>query len=303
MRLSPIARTSRGRWLGALAALVLAGCAPAQAAAREEPRPALWTLADADTKIYLFGTFHLLPEGTDWRTPALERALAESGELVLEIGDMSDPMAAGRVIAQLGVSSGLPPLAERVPAARREELRRMIAESGLPAPVLDRLETWAAALSLLGVMFKRLGLSPEAGVESDLTQDYKRAGKPIRGLETAAEQLGFFDTLSEAAQRTFLVSLLDDPAEMRRQFARMFEAWSAGDVEAIAASFNGDVNLSPELRALLLVRRNAKWAEWLARRLERPGILFVAVGAGHLAGKDSVQGMLKAKGLRTRRVQ
>jgi hypothetical protein len=37
--------------------------------------------------------------------------------------------------------------------------------------------------------------------------------------------------------------------------------------------------------------------------LEKPGVFFVAVGAGHLVGPDSVQKMLAAKGLKVVRVQ
>ena len=50
-------------------------------------------------------------------------------------------------------------------------------------------------------------------------------------------------------------------------------------------------------------RRNERWAEWVARRLETPGTVFVAVGAGHLAGEVSVQAMLAERGLATERVQ
>jgi len=287
-----------------MAALALAACAPqAQSAGTTVPRPAMWKLADEDTTLYLFGTFHLLPEGQTWRTPAFDAALTGADELVLEVGNVDDPTAAAQAMFNLGVTAGLPPLAERVPEAKREELRALIAESGVPAAALDRMETWAAGLMLLGVMFKRLGLSGDAGVEQALTRDYRQARKPILGLETAAEQFGFFDTLSEGSQRAFLAGLLDDPEEMRRQFAQMLAAWTAGDVDAIAATFNDDVNLTPELRALLLERRNAKWADWLARRLERPGTVLVAVGAGHLAGPDSVQAMLRKKGLKAKRVQ
>ena len=65
-------------------------------------------------------------------------------------------------MAKLGMSPGLPPIAERVPEEKRAALRAMIAESGYPEAVFDRLETWAAALPLLGVTFKRLGLDPVA---------------------------------------------------------------------------------------------------------------------------------------------
>jgi uncharacterized protein YbaP (TraB family) len=292
------------KWLAPLAAAAVAACTAAgPAKAPATPRPALWTLADSDTRIYLFGTFHLLPESHSWRTPAIDRALAEADELVLEIGDIDDKAAAAGTMMRLGVSPGLPPLTERVPEGKRDELAAMVADSGVPMAVLDRLETWAAALALTAAMAKRLGLSAEAGVERRLTGDLKRSGKPIRGVETIEDQLGFLDGLSEEAQRTFLVALLDDPEAMRRQFAAMLGAWTRGDVDAIAATFNEEANLSPELRDALLKRRNARWADWLARRLERPGTIFFAVGAGHLAGPDSVQAMLAARGLTAKRVQ
>ena len=50
-------------------------------------------------------------------------------------------------------------------------------------------------------------------------------------------------------------------------------------------------------------KRNAAWAEWVAKRLGQPGTIMVAVGAGHLAGKDSVQRLLQARGVRATRVQ
>jgi uncharacterized protein YbaP (TraB family) len=286
--------------IGALAALALAGCAAQPPAGA---RPAMWRLADEDTTIYLFGTFHLLPPGHDWRSPAIDSAIAASDELVLEVAAAGDPTAAAGAMMRLGISPGLPPLAERVPPDRRPALAAMVADSGVPAAALDRMETWAAALMLAGVAFRRLGLSGEAGVEQGLAGAYKGARKPVTGLETVDEQFGFFDALPEEAQRAFLVAMLDDMADLRREFAEMLAAWTAGDVEAIAATFNDEMNLSPELREALLKRRNAKWAEWLAKRLDRPGTAFVAVGAGHLAGRDSVQRMLRAKGLKAKRVQ
>jgi uncharacterized protein YbaP (TraB family) len=156
---------------------------------------------------------------------------------------------------------------------------------------------------LAGSVFRRLGISGEAGVEQGLSGAYKGARKPVRGLETIDEQFGFFDALPEEAQRAFLATLLDDMTDLKREFAAMLAAWTSGDVDSIAATFNDEMNLSPALREALLERRNARWADWLEKRLERPGTSFVAVGAGHLAGPDSVQRMLRAKGLKAKRVQ
>ena len=59
---------------------------------------------------------------------------------------------------------------------------------------------------------------------------------------------------------------------------------------------------SPVLYERLLTSRNANWAEWIERRLAQPGTVFVAVGAGHLAGRGSVQDQLERRGVKVTRV-
>jgi uncharacterized protein YbaP (TraB family) len=83
----------------------------------------------------------------------------------------------------------------------------------------------------------------------------------------------------------------------------MLNAWTRGDVKAIAKSFNSDLSDAIELRDALLTRRNANWANWVKGRLDQPGTVLVAVGAGHLAGDQSVQTMLQRRGLKVTRVQ
>jgi uncharacterized protein YbaP (TraB family) len=263
----------------------------------------MWKLADADTTIYLFGSFHLLPNGEQWRTPAFEKALARSDTLVLEVANLDDPSALSASLMNVAFSPDLPPLAERVPADKRNALKAMIADSGIAEAALDRMETWAAALLLTAVTYKRLGLDPNAGVEHSLMEPWRKSGRPVEGLETIDQQLGYFDHLSEDSQRKFLVGLLDSPEKGRAEFAGMLKAWESGDVAGIARTFDDETQMSAELRRTLMAERNARWSDWLKARLDRPGTVFVAVGAGHLAGAQSVQTMLKAKGLKAKRVQ
>lgn len=288
-------------WLRA----ALAGLLPLTACAAEAApaRPAMWKVVDSDTILYLFGTIHLLPEGQGWRTAAMDKALAGSDELVLEVANVDDMMAAAQAMAKLGLSPGLPPIAERIPEGKRAAMRSMIAESGYPEAIFDRLETWAAAMTLLGVTFKRLGLDPSLGVERQIGAPFRASGKRVTGLETVEQQLGFLDTLSEDAQRAMLLSVVEDSAETRAQFREMLAAWASGDLKGIARTFDDETQMSPELKTALMSRRNAAWAETLAKRMERPGTAFVAVGAGHLVGEESVQAMLAKKGLKAQRVQ
>lgn len=293
------------RMRSGLAALgmMVAAAAPTAAEAKAA-RPAMWKVADADTSIYLFGTVHLLPAGTQWRTPTFEKAATEAATLVLEtIIDETNPQAFAAELARLGMSPGLPPLLERVPPAKRAALRAVIAKSGIPPAALDRMETWSAAFALLQLQFKELGVTGGDGVENVLRTGFKRAGKPIEQLETNSQQLGFFDALPEAAQRELLEGAIEEPKIVKRQFDDMLKAWMSGDVEAIARTFNSEFKSSPEMKDALLKNRNANWSRWLESRMASPGTVFVAVGAGHLAGSDSVVAMLKKRGYRVQRVQ
>jgi hypothetical protein len=296
-------------WLSRLTApltgLALLGAAPAPPTVATVPNghPAMWKLADADTTIYLFGTIHVLPPGQAWHTAAFDKALASSDELVLEIGNIDDQNAILQSMAKFGAADGLPPLAERVPADKRDALASALASAGLPANGLDRFRTWAAAILLLQVQLQKIGLDSGSGPETTLLAPARAAGKKVEGLETIDDQFGLFAHVSEEAQRALLVDSLGSPEEAKREFQAMLQAWAKGDVAGVARTFDSETALSPDLRKALMADRNARWADWLKARMEKPGTVFVAVGAGHLAGKDSVETMLAARGLKAVRVQ
>lgn len=282
-----------------LLASTLAGTG--QAWSRDAEGPALWKVADADTTIYLFGTIHTLPDGTQWRTQPVSEAIAQSDSLVLEIL-VDNPEESAQAVASLGVTPGQPPLAERIPADKRDALNRLVASSGLPAPFLDQLESWAAAITLASISFAQAGFDPDNGIEAQLTQVYRKADKPIAALETIDQQLGFLDTLPEGTQRALLASSVEDTQVMKAQLKTMLAAWLGGDVNAIAATFDKETRHSPELRQALLLKRNHAWSDWIEERMAQPGTVFLAVGAGHLAGRDSLQDMLARKGIKAQRL-
>lgn len=303
-----ILKTWFGRVAGAFTAMGLAGAAPAPApaarvAAPALAHPALWKVADADTTIYLFGTIHALPDAVKWRTPAFDKAFGSAGELMIEVGNIDDPKAVAGELMKVGVAEGLPPLVERVPEAKRPALKAAIAHSGAPAAAFDRMKSWMAAVILLNVTMKEIGLDAEKGAERDLVAQWKAKGGKVEGFETAAQQFGFLDSVSPDGQSKFLAAAADDPAEAKKQFAAMLKAWETGNVAGIAATFDDETQMSAELRDVLMKKRNARWTQWLAARMAKPGTVFVAVGAGHLAGPDSVIAMLKARGLKAVRVQ
>ncbi len=65
----------------------------------------------------------------------------------------------------------------------------------------------------------------------------------------------------------------------------MIDAWRRGDPVRLAATLNKSMEEDKGLEQLLLFDRNHRWADWIKARLDKPGTVFLAVGAGHLAGK------------------
>jgi uncharacterized protein YbaP (TraB family) len=288
--------------IAALAAFV--SPTAAQARGTQSVRPALWALSDSDTTIYLFGTIHLLPQNYQWQTPQLGKAESTAQSLVIEtIVDPAHPQPYLDAILKLGFARGLPPIASRVPEAKRAALLAAIAKSGAPVQRFDQMKTWMAAVQLLQLQFMEMDLHGQEAPETVLRQDFTSAGKPIEQLETNAEQFGYFDQLPETAQRQLLEGALEPVTGVKAEFDQMLSAWARGDVKAVAKSFNRDLGSSPELAEALITRRNANWSNWIKHRLTQPGAVMVAVGAGHLTGRDSVIELLRRDGYRVRRLQ
>src|SRR5690606_31121143 len=201
-----------------------------------------------------------------------------------------------------GVSLAGPTLSEKLPEANRATLAAAAADLGMPAAVLDRFEPWLGAMMASLAPLGKFGYTAESGAERAITDAAKSANKPVLALETAEQQLGFFDTLPEDLQIKYLISTLENYDKAGPMLDEMVASWSAGDVATLGATLNDALRETPEVGKVMLSDRNARWAEWIETRMARPGTVFVAVGAGHLAGNDSVQAWLAKRKLTATRV-
>ncbi|HEX8300132.1 TraB/GumN family protein [Sphingomonas sp.] len=280
-------------------ALLFAPASHAQEA--KDADPALWAVKDADTTIYLFGTVHVLKPGMTWFDEGVKAAFDKSDELVLEM--VEPEMAAMQgLVMKMALNPTGPTLTEKLPAEKREAYAKAAADVGLPSAALDRFDPWFAAITLSVAGLPKLGYNPESGADRTLSAAAKAANKPVIGLETPEQQLGYFDSLPEPLQVKFLVATVDDYAKMGEMLDTMVANWSAGDPDALARTMNEGMRETPEIGKILLADRNARWAEWIEARMAKPGTVFLAVGAGHLAGGDSVQAFLAKRRLTAVRV-
>lgn len=230
--------------------------------------PAMWEVRDGDTTIFLFGTFHTLDARTRWFDRSVRSAFDRSGELVLETIVPDDPS----VVRALG--------------------RKSIGDSGKPAG------SFFASTKAVIARGRANGLSVELGADAVLKRAAADQGKTLAGLERFEDQLSQFARIPATAP-----TLIPAPATgVPMTLNDLLVAWKSGDTGAFSTMLAGFEAKAPAAYRILIADRNARYGEWIVNRLDQPGTVFVAVGSGHLAGKDSVQNWLSSKGILARRV-
>jgi len=285
-------------WLGAGA--LLSGCTgePAQPTEQAPPAsqpsssPILHEITDPEGRIqgWLLGTIHALPDGTLWRTGAIDRAIDKADYLIVEIADPGSA-AARAAFLELSASAGLPPLAQRIAPPLRGELSELASAAGTSLAAFGSTETWAAALILAQAM--RTG-DPANGVDRALIAQF--SGRDIRELEGARAQLRIFDSLAEEDQRALLESVIGDFGDGIDQAGELRTAWLTGNAARIEAATRTGMLADPELREAILIARNRAWAARLDALLARGEPPLIAVGAAHLVGPDGLPALLEARG-------
>lgn len=274
--------------------------------------PALWKIDGPAGDIYLFGSIHILPKGTDWRRPELEAALQQAQRLVFEVNldEAMNPASTIGLVTQLGL---LPPdksLRKMLAPEYRKKLDEVAGSLGLPPTGLDRMRPWLAAITLTSLsLIKQAAkdgkpVSPDAmtnelaGVDMQLWKWGKSANKERAALETTEDQLRIFADLAENQQVQLLISTLQDIGKPQEVVDSILRAWKKGDVTALDRGLHSEMDSFPALRKAVFYDRHVKWLPQIERMIADGKTHVIIVGAGHLVGKDSVIDMLRAKGVK-----
>jgi len=293
-------KRSRAAPAGAiLAALILLlACRPGAC------EPALWLAKGPQATIYLFGTIHALKKEAAWESPAIAKALAASRELWLEIPDLGETTDAQTLTRQLGFDPQHP-LSAKLLAPELAHLDAAAKALGMSEgeKTLEPMRPWLASVALEDALLVHAGYDPGGGVEPQLLRQATAAGKAVRGFESLAQQLHFFADMAPALELQLLQETLRDFDQGTREIDALVDAWMSGDDAEIARTTIDEIRTPfPALYRALFVERNERWAAAIARMLQGSGVIFIAVGAGHLAGPDSVQAALERRGIAVERV-
>jgi len=252
---------------------------------------------------YVFGTLH----SGDPRVTALPepvaRAFGEARTFATE-GRLSDGEIA-HFFEAAQFDDGRRP-GDFFDAATLAQIRTQLGQRAPADATFDRLKPWALMLLLAEE-------APAAGSEGEtldqrLLEDARRRKLAIVGLELPDEQVAAFDAITLPAQVALVKFLLTHRDALAREHEAVIAAWLDRDLAALAALNVAQQRRHPEvapylaeLTRHLVENRSVQMAHRLFLPL-RAGRVFVAVGAMHLHGPNSLLALLREQGYRVRRV-
>ncbi|WP_371396066.1 TraB/GumN family protein [Fretibacter rubidus] len=268
--------------------------------------PALWSISDDDTTVYLFGTIHLLRPETQWRTEAFNQAFERADTLYLEVDTTSaeGQAAVQRIVAQEGMFAEGETLMGVLDDEEEATLMATMGPMGATADAINGFKPWLLGLQLSVGSIMQAGYDPNKGVDTLLASEAKLEGKTLKYLETIERQIGVLSSADMDEQIDGLMVTVET-LNLGTEFVDVLASeWADGDVTGLTATMADPLVFGgQEGYDALMVDRNRDWIPAISSALDEPGVKFVAVGAGHMVGPDSVIAMLKTEGLSAQRLQ
>ncbi len=273
-------------------------------AARERnDGPAIWVAKDFDSTLYLFGTVHLLPADLDWQKDDMRAAFKESGTIFFEVDSGTDAQVEATVLAtSLGMRTDGLRLSGSLDSYQLKLLDAAAHNGELSLAALDGMKPWLASEFLTVAAASNAGLSSELSADEALKSRAKREQKNVIYLETIEDQIRVSADQPDFVQMTLLTETLEGFNSLGDELNSIVQSWAVGRTDFLTREMVLALkNKSPDFYNALLVDRNRKWSTTLTRWMEDSGTGFVAVGASHLLGEDSLIEMLREQGYQVSR--
>jgi uncharacterized protein YbaP (TraB family) len=267
----------------------------------------MWVVSDGDTRIYLFGTVHLLPKGVAWETAAFRKAMAETQVTAIETDSDSAYAKAtiGAMLQEHGLNPSWQTLRGVLGAERYAKLAELAKRHRVPLERMDSYRPWLAMTMFSVEVMNANGFSRDLGVERIVIAAAKAERDKIFTMETPEAQIKALATMDAPEMLDNFDVQIASLGDFKAKMDPLLTAWRTGDVAGLDKRASADMReMAPAAYRALLVNRNANWVERLEGWMRGKGTnYFVAVGAAHLVGPDSVLAMLEKRGIKATRVQ
>ena len=253
----------------------------------------LWEVSGKGLKgnSYIFGTFHLMCKDDIKFSEQLKIAVNNSDLVYLEM-DMDDPSVMLGGLLMMNMKDGKK-LRDLYTVAEYEKVSTYFKdELHLPIGLLEKTKPFFLAAMLYPKLMPCKNIS---GVEQELMSLAKLQKKEIKGLETMEFQSSVFDSIPYEEQAKDLLKSIDSMQSYQQYFDTMITVYKTQRLNEIEQQLNDTTFGMEKHQDLLLNDRNKNWVAQLNKIMKTQNV-FVAVGTGHLVGKEGLISLLRKEG-------
>ncbi|MBX3256500.1 MAG: TraB/GumN family protein [Chitinophagaceae bacterium] len=251
----------------------------------------LWKISgnELNKPSYVYGTIHMICAADFSISDVLKQCFNAADKVYLEV-DMDDP-AMNMKMLQLSMLQGKK-LSDFFSPEDYSKMNSFFRDSiGMPLTMLNAMKPFVL-FSILTL--KTLPCSQQESYEMSFVKMAREQNKEVLGLETVEDQMKVFDDMPDSVQAQMLLRYVNEFTQQKKDFAEMIELYKNKDLDALYKQIMSSPDIAGSEEALLF-NRNKNWIPVIESAMKNES-LFIAVGAGHLAGEQGVLNLLKEKG-------
>ena len=263
----------------------------------------VWVASNGTSTVYLAGSVHVLRAADYPLPPEFERAYRQAGRVALEVSlaEMENP-AVREKLQDCAVYKDGTTIQEHLSPKAYARVKEFCEKRKYPLARLQACRPWSLAMTLMMLELHRLGVEPTNGVDRVFDARAHQDAKPVEGLETVDEQIGFLTLIDKGLDDDQIIQSIAELEDLDAKLSTMIQAWRTGDEKGLQEVMLKEFTNYPNLYQALLVDRNRKWLAKIEGFLKGPDRVLVVVGAAHLVGDDSVVAMLRKKGYKVEKL-
>ncbi len=244
---------------------------------------------------YLFGTIHMLCKDDAVLSDSLKSIIKNVKEVYFEV-DLDNMFEMLGVIGKMKMRDDTT-LQDLLSVADYEKVKNYFETKGSMLP-FSMLETYKPMLAASTLQQGGLPCETTAMMEQVIMQEAKQHNKSIKGLESMGYQASVLDSIPYKLQAEQLVSYIDNAmkgGDEDKELNEMLDAYKSQDLKKLEELLMKSDPSIANYTDVLLFNRNRNWVEKLKELLPEKSLL-IAVGAGHLPGKDGCINLLRRQG-------
>jgi hypothetical protein len=220
----------------------------------------------------------------------LEKIIAKSEAVVLEIADVSDRQKAANLL-NLPTGSAF----DIFTAEQKDSVLNWGAKlvNITPAQFEASFKS-RKPFVLMQLPLQKMMVGNVRMYEREFELRAKKYKLPLSGLETMEDQIGIFDRMDSKTMAEGIMEMIRNPEKSSDSYTEMVNLYVKHDLKGLSELIESSEDFGESMDELL-TKRNQKWIPEIDK-LTTDKTCFIAVGAGHLVGKNGVITLLQEKG-------